>query len=526
MRPIEQETNIEVLRQYTLMFRDEVQRFKDRFAALEEVLRSQDQEFLALELKDQLNKLQKKFFGFGRELNPGKAPRAVGHENAQLKLHSNRSIEEKESSKEENPEHEPIANLYQMLEKELDEESKIRELSVGSKAWKEINGLYQESTEITVTERVYQKVIHRQAKYRLKEEYNNTGKEVIITAKGPAKLKAGSQYSIDFATSVASDKYEYHLPLERQRRKMSEAGLEVEVKTLYNMCETVAEHCNPILQKIIDEIQSDFCAVHMDESPWKILGTKQSGYMWVMSNRKGCYYQFEPSRSGKIPKEMLKSYKGAIVTDAYGGYNTVRADPDIRVAHCWAHARREFYERYDDYPDECGFALAFIDKLFEIEGRAKDFDGLRTLRSTESKATIDALKVGLQEIRSRYLNAEGISKAVAYCLNHWAELTLFLQDLSVPLSNNDAERALRHAVLGRKNFAGSKTINGADTAAALYTVIETCKRNSVHPKDYFKYVITERWHDREPLTPLKYALTKFKENTKIKWPEKDQWRIL
>lgn len=286
MRPIEQETDIEILRKYTLSFGSEIESLKEKLKRIERELEESKQGMLDPALKDQFHRLQKKFFGFGRESNPNKLPRQVGHDEQQLKLHSEHTIEDVPASgKTASKPFSLVAETYKMSEKELGSESESRELKVGSKAWKEINGLYQESTEITVTERIYQKVVHRQQKYRLKDEYNTTGKEVIITAKGPAKLKAGCQYSIDFAVSVASDKYEYHLPLERQRRKMSESGLDVEVKTLYNLCETVAEHCTLILDKIKSEIQSDFCAVHMDESPWKILGTSQSGYMWVMSNQ-------------------------------------------------------------------------------------------------------------------------------------------------------------------------------------------------------------------------------------------------
>ena len=74
------------------------------------------------------------------------------------------------------------------------------------------------------------------------------------------------------------------------------------------------------------------------------------------------------------------------------------------------------------------------------------------------------------------MQGDGLVKAIDYCLKYWSGLTLFLKDLSVPLSNNDAERALRHVVMGRKNFAGSKSIDGADVAAVLYTVIESAKR--------------------------------------------------
>ena len=75
-----------------------------------------------------------------------------------------------------------------------------------------------------------------------------------------------------------------------------------------------------------------------------------------------------------------------------------------------------------------------------------------------------------RRIKAQFLPGEGIIAGVIYCLKFWKELTIFLQDLSVPISNNDAEPALRQSVRGRKNFAGGKSIDGADVAAALYSV--------------------------------------------------------
>lgn len=494
-------------------------------------------------LEDRLHRLEKKFFGFGRESIQPKddsTVRVVGHDGQKLNVHTERTIgtqmemaaindasQSHQKEKTKIGKHAPLAKVHDFSEIGFDEENGVRGMAkgLGKKPWKELDGLYQEATEITVTERVYQRVVHRQKKYKLRDEYNTTGKEVIITAPGPVKLRAGSEYSVDFALSVVSDKYEYHLPLERQRRKMEAAGLNIDVKTLYSLCEVVSEHVNTVLPAIKRDIQTEFVAVHLDESPWRILGTGDQGYMWVMSNRAGCYYQFEPTRSGKVPEEILEGYDGAIVTDAYGGYNRVRRNEKIRMQLCWAHARREFFERFEDFPSECTRAIKLIDELFNIESQATHIEHLRELRRSKSPAVITQLRGFCFETLSRFLPNEGISKAIAYVLNHWKELTHFLTDLTVPLSNNDAERALRHAVLGRKNFAGSKTINGADVAASLYTVIETCKKNSLQPNDYLQYLITERWKGREVLSPMHYAFSKMPKNTKIAWPSRDQWRV-
>ncbi len=450
----------------------------------------------------------------------------MGRDGEQLRLHTEYTKPQEASDFESNKE----LNSAQIVVHDasvgyLAEESLLRDIKGKSEAWSEMKDFHQDSYEITVTEQVYHKVIHRQKKYRLKDEYNTTGKEVIITAPGPVKVKPGCQYSVDFALAVVSDKYEFHLPLERQRRRMEAAGFDVEVKTLYGLCESVAEHCESIRESIRQDIMNDFCSVHMDESPWRILGEKETGQMWVLSNRLGSYYQFEPTRSGKVAEEIIEGYEGAVVTDGYAGYNAFRKSNKVRVAQCWAHARREFFERLDDYPTECEEALDFIDRIFFLESQARTFDELKELRGTEIKEVVEDFHKWLLRHESKFLVGDGITKAVKYCLKLWAELTLFLRDLSVPLDNNDAERALRHVVMGKKNFGGSKTINGADTAAILYTVIETAKKVGLHPKEYLKYLITERWHKRTPLSPHRFVVEKRSGTSRVQFPEKENWRV-
>ena len=94
-----------------------------------------------------------------------------------------------------------------------------------------------------------------------------------------------------------------------------------------------------------------------------------------------------------------------------------------------------------------------------------------------------------------------------YSMNYWDGLTKFLKDPKIPLTNNDAERAIRQSVMGRKNFYGSRSINGADVAATMYTVIESCKKVELDPKNYILMVVKMKAKDRgaKVPTPLQYA---------------------
>jgi hypothetical protein len=265
------------------------------------------------------------------------------------------------------------------------------------------------------------------------------------------------------------------------------------------------------MENITAEIRNDIfaakkLAAHLDETRWPILSNHDDdGQMWILSNQAGSYYHFEPTRSGNIADELLKGFSGAVLTDKYSGYLHFREDKCLTWGLCWSHARREFFDLLEAYPEEVTRIVTLIDDLFDFEREAVTWEDLARIRAQKSAKKLEEIKAVLHEIQANFFNRDDFCKAANYVLSGWKEFTAFATDLRLPLSNNAAERALRHAVLGRKNFNGSKTINGADTAATLYTVIESCKKAELDPNDYMRYVIQENQAGRKPLTPLKFA---------------------
>jgi transposase len=377
--------------------------------------------------------------------------------------------------------------------------------------WEKVEGLFDQSTEIEIIERSFKKVIHKKQKYKLKPEFNNTDKDhVFISAEGPVKLIPGSSYSIDFAVSTVVDKYLNHLPLERQCRMMDSLGLlNMKPQVLYNLAKVVSIHLEPIVEKIKNEILNNLL-IHSDETPWPINNSKDSdGYMWIIANNLGSYYRFEPTRSGKVVKETLADFSGVVMTDGYSGYFQFRDDHkknlnQNKLAMCHAHARRYFFEIKENYPDIEEYLILYKE-LFAIEHQARDFAELKSLRENKSKPIIKQMQKWLME---KYPDARAESKfktAIEYTTKNWKELTLFLEIPEVPLTNNEAERTIRQAVMGRKNFYGSRSIDGADVAAIIYTIIESCKKVEINPRQYLLQTIRLCAEGKSALTPLEFA---------------------
>ena len=394
------------------------------------------------------------------------------------------------------------------LEIELKEEvivHKIEESSCpacGRDKFLPMNNCFEESNEFEVIERQYIIKRHKRQKYSCK------CCNKIMTAKGGVKLTPGGEYSIQLATQISCDKFEDHLPLERQRKQMKRSGINVDVKTLYGQTEHLYNLLFPLNELIRQDILSESW-VHIDESPIDFYNpSKSKGYIWSMSNPRGAYYQFEPTRSGSVAKEMTKGYeKGCVVSDGYSGYNFLDSDEQYRnISHafCWAHVRRKFFEAMA-HDERAELAIDFIDKLYEVEHMADEVHQLKEIRLDNSISIVYEIDRWIESMDGKYLDSSSMGKAINYYINRKPGLHLFLYDETIPIDNNMAERKQRCPVMGRKNFLHFKSINGADVGSFFYSVIESCKSNGLNGRAYINEMAHRSANNEELESPYQYA---------------------
>ena len=494
---------------------DHTELLEERLLKAEEAKAARDQVSLLIEEKVKLLRLQ--MFGRKKEDRPEASDRPRDKSQIEALLFSQSSFPTDEirdqkgiKLKDRWPDLASKVIDHDITGSELASESLVRGLENPSESqWQELAGAFDQVTKIQIIERSYVKELHRKKKYKLKAEYLNQvdEKEVIITANGPDCLLPGMNYSTEFVASIVADKYISHMPLERQTREMESLGLVgIENSTLSRLCALAAASFEPVQADILKEdlLPSDL-ALHIDETPWQIMNKNQKdGQMWVISNRCGSYYFFEPTRSARVLTERLYGYKGPVVTDGLASYDKVLSKAGISHAYCWAHARREFFPLEDHDPTVTPI-LDEIDELFRIERKAQSFAELKTLRITESSVVLDRLKALLVQEFPNTRDGDQKRKAILYVQKRWDGFTKFLNDTRIPLSNNEAERTIRHAVMGRKNYYGSGSYSGAETAATMFTVIESCKKNDIDPRSYIVQALTDIAAGREVLTPLVLA---------------------
>ncbi|HEV7670566.1 MAG TPA: IS66 family transposase [Thermoanaerobaculia bacterium] len=354
-----------------------------------------------------------------------------------------------------------------------------------------MEGQYEESEEITVTERSYTLVIHRRQKYRCRCN------GCVATAPGPLKLIPGGRYSLDFAVHVAVQKYADHLPLERQVKMMAREGLQVTSQALWDQIEAAGRVLRPTYEAIGAWLMAQ-PLLHADEGGWLQIGDtgKPKWTAWLLCNPQAAWIRIARSKSEAEGRRLFDGYQGTVVADGYQVYKQLARgrDPDTpgyHLAHCWAHVLRKFRDDVPDDPKRTWIlerigALYKIEKVIALEA-GEDSALHLTLRKERAEPIT-------QEIRTWALAQGGLrrgefGKALAYTLRHWDGLTRFLEDSAVPLDNNPAERALRDLVLGRKNHYGSHSQRGADVAALFYTLIGTAKLCGLKPEKYLREAI-------------------------------------
>jgi len=160
------------------------------------------------------------------------------------------------------------------------------------------------------------------------------------------------------------------------------------------------------------------------------------------------------------------------------------------LANCLAHGRRKFVDVIDAFPAECRYVLEALSQVYRVDAEAKQ-DELSPaerlqLHQAKSGPVMDALKTWLdrQFDEHRVEPNSGLGQAIQYMRNHWEALTLFLRQPGAPLDNNVAERALKKAILHRRNSLFYKTQKGAHVGDLYMSLIYTCELNEVNPADY------------------------------------------
>lgn len=326
----------------------------------------------------------------------------------------------------------------------------------------------------------------------------------IVQATAPSRPIARGIAGPGLLAHVLVAKYCDHLPLYRQSGIYAREGVELERSTLAGW----VGQCNALLRPLVAALEHHVLSgdkLHADDTPVPVLapgeGKTKTGRLWtyVRDDRPAgqetppaVWFAYSPNRRGEHPQAHLKSFKGILQADAYGGFNALYADGTIQEAACWAHVRRKFFDLHKAHGSPVAAeALKRIGALYGIEAtiRGKPPQERRAARDAQATPLLLSLHEWLQETLRSLSQKSALAEAIRYALKLWAALVLYASDGRIEIDNNAAERSLRTVALGRKNFLFAGSDAGGERAAAIYSLIGSAKLNGIDPEAYLRFVI-------------------------------------
>jgi transposase len=313
-------------------------------------------------------------------------------------------------------------------------------------------------------------------------------------------------------TDTIINKYQDHQPLYRQEKKLLRHNVNISRQTL---CGWVHQ-CADLLSILVATMKKDLLLkpkIHTDDTSVLLQQKTKSKktYFWVYLGEGAgppvVIYDYSLSRSGEAPTKFLKDYnKGYIQADAYPGYDNIFITKELTEVGCMAHCRRKFFESYANYKcPEAKEALEFIQQLYKIEKEVKDlpYEKIKEIRQQRSIPILTEFKTWLDKTLRTVLPKSPTGGAIGYALKQWTALTNYTKEGYLSIDNNAAERLIKPLVIGRKNWLQLGSEKGGKNAAALFSLIETCKANNVNTFNYLKDVLTRiQSHNSAKLSEL------------------------
>jgi transposase len=327
----------------------------------------------------------------------------------------------------------------------------------------------------------------------------------VFTAQEPEGV-GPEKYDETAAAMIAQLKYGSGTPFYRLEKLEGQLGIPLPAATQWEVVEEAAELVKPARDELIRQAAQGE-VIHNDDTSMKVLqlerepgdertGVFTSGIVSTGQGQKIALYFTGRQHAGEniadVLKQRAKDLSPVIqMCDALGrNVPKLPGGVEILVANCLAHGRRQFVEVVPNFPVECRHVLEMLGEVYRNDAEARDgaLPAAERLRfHQEYSGPVMEKLHGWLEAQFAERKTEpnsGLGKAITYLLRHWNALTTFLREAGAPLDNNLCERALKRAVLHRKNALFYRTLHGAEVGDLFMTLIHTCQLCGANSFDY------------------------------------------
>jgi transposase len=368
----------------------------------------------------------------------------------------------------------------------------------------------------------------------------------IFTAQAPAGLGI-EKYDATVASMIGLLKYGSGLPFNRLDGLQRNLEVPLPASTQWDIVHAPVPILVPAYEELIRQAaQGD--VLHNDDTTVKILeligarahhralaesaadadpqrridersGLFTSGVVATRGGRRIALFFSGRQHAGENLKDVLRNRAAELpkpiqMCDALS--RNLPGELETIVANCLAHGRRQFVEISGRFPQECRYVLEALEVIYRNDALARERQLSPAERlefhQVQSGPTMEQLRGWLTQQRDekRVAPNSALGAAISYLVKHWQKLTLFLRQPGAPLDNNVCERALKKAILHRKNALFYKTQNGARVGDLYMSLIHTCELCGANPFDYLNQLqrhATEVAAASESWMPWNYRAT-------------------
>jgi len=337
----------------------------------------------------------------------------------------------------------------------------------------------------------------------------------VFTAKAPAGV-GQEKYDSTTASMIALLRYGSGFPWNRLADLEESLGVPLPVATQCEIGAEAAATLQPAMEELIRQAAQG-AVLHNDDTSMPVLALRRRLGMEKDENasdaaaRTGVFTSGIVSTAQKQTIALFftgRQHAGENLADVLRRRATELAPPlqmcdalsrnlpklpeklEVIVGHCLAHARRRFVEVIENFPQPCQHVLEQLGTVYgnDATARKQAMTAEERLRyhQQHSAPVLEELRgwLNTQFAEKKVEPNSGLGMAMRYMLKHWERLTLFLRQPGAPLDNNIVERALKKAILHRKNSLFYKTANGARVGDLFMSLIHTCELSGANPFDY------------------------------------------
>ncbi len=347
--------------------------------------------------------------------------------------------------------------------------------------------------------------------------------DAIFTAPMPAGQSAAPKYDHSCAAMLALLRYGAGMPFYRLEGLQASLNVPLPDATQWDIVFKALPAPKAVFTELINQA-AQAPLLHTDDTPTKILSLmaenkvlealgqtpdrkaiNTTGIIAVLAEHKVALFLSGHKHAGDnlnlvLAQRALELAPPIQMSDALSS-NFTGSDEFARiVANCLAHGRRKFVEIIEHFPQECRYVIEVFAQVYAHDAHCRDA-GMTTVQrllyhQAHSNAPMQALYQWMNaQIGDKQVEANsGLGGAMRYMIKNWHALTLFLHQAGAPLDNNICERALKQAILHRKNSMFYKTLNGALAGDVYMSLIHTCALCQVNPFVYLQALLV---HDKD-----------------------------